>query len=85
VLSLLLLVLELAVIHDPANRRLRHWRDLDKINSRFFSQLQCCSDAYDSELLTFFADQANFRCVDLFVRAVRLLQCDGLAPRFDKN
>jgi hypothetical protein len=39
VLTLLFLVLELAVIHDPANRRLRHRSNLDQIDSGFLGQL----------------------------------------------
>jgi len=43
------------------------------------------SDGRDSERLTFFTDEPNFGCVDLFVYALRLLQCDGSAPYSDKN
>ena len=38
-----------------------------------------------SERLTFFTYQSNFRCVNFFVNALRLLQCDGSTPCFDKN
>ena len=35
-LTLLFLIFEFAVIHDPANWRLRHRCNLDQINARFF-------------------------------------------------
>ena len=84
-LALLFLVLEFAVIHDSANRRLSHRCNLNQINPCFFSQLQSLSDAGNTQRLTIFADEPNFRCVDLFVYALRLLQCDGSAPYPDKN
>lgn len=84
-LTLLFLVLEFAVVHDSANRRLRHRSNLNQINPRLFGQLQSLTDGRDSERLTFFTYQSNFRCVDLFVNALRLLQCDGSAPCADKN
>jgi hypothetical protein len=85
VLTLLFLVFELAEIDDPANGRLRHRSDLDQVDSRFLSQRQCCPDTHDSQLLAVQADETDFRCVDFFVNALRLLQCDGSAPSFDNN
>ncbi len=84
-LSLLFLVLEFAEVHDPANGRLRHRGNLNQINASFFSQLQGLSDSCYAECLSVFPNQSNFGCVDLFVNALRLLQCDGLAPCSDKN
>ena len=85
VLSLLFLVFEFAVIHDSANRRLSHGRDLYEIHTGFLSQLQGLTGAHDSQRFTFYTYQSNFRCVNFFVNALRLLQCDGLAPRVIKN
>jgi hypothetical protein len=47
--------------------------------------MQCLTNADDSQCFSFGADQANFRGVDFLVDAMRLLQCDGLAPYSDKN
>ena len=83
-LTLLFLILEFAVIHDPANWRLRHRGNFHQINACFFGQEQRLPDAHDAKRLSFYADQANLRCVDFFVDALRLLQCDGLAPCSEK-
>src|SRR5574343_190449 len=42
---LLFLILELAVVHDPADWRLSGRRDLNQIDSRFFSQIQSLANA----------------------------------------
>jgi hypothetical protein len=47
--------------------------------------MQRLPNADDSQRFSFGSDQADFRGVDLFVDAMRLLQCDGLAPFFDKK
>ena len=67
VLTLLFLILEFAVIHDPANRRLRHGGNFHQVNSGFLGKRQRLTDAHDAQCLTVDADQADFRCVDLFV------------------
>lgn len=85
VLSLLFLVFEFAVIHYSANGRLCHRRNLNEIYAGFLSQLQGLTDAHYSERFTFHTYQSNFRCVNFFVNALRLLQCDGFAPCVDKN
>ena len=59
VLLLRLAVLELAEIHDSANRRLGRRRDLDKIEFRSLCLRQCFRDRHDAELLTFFTNQAD--------------------------
>ena len=79
-LPLLFLVLEFAEIHNPANGRLRHRSNLNQINASLFGQLQGLSDSGYAECLSIFANQPNLGCVDLFVNALRLLQCDGSAP-----
>ena len=38
-----------------------------------------------AERFSAFTNQPDFRGVDFFVYALRLLQCDGFAPRVDKN
>ena len=53
-------VLELAEIHDPANGRLGHRRDLDQVEfSRFRASTRVCQ-GNNSELLTVFTNQADF-------------------------
>jgi hypothetical protein len=47
--------------------------------------MQGLPDADDSQRLPFGSDQADFRGVDLFVDAMRLLQSDGSTPYPDKN
>ena len=84
-LPLLFLVLELTEVHDAANRRLGHRRDLNQINARLFSQLQSGSYTYDPERFALYTYETNFWCVDLFVNALRLLQCDGPAPCSEIN
>ena len=82
---LLLFKQMLAVIHDPANWWLRHRCNLNQINSRFLGQYQGFADALDAERFSVFTNQPDFRGVDFFVYALRLLQCDGFAPYSDKN
>jgi hypothetical protein len=64
---------------------LRHRCNLNQINPSLFSQLQSLSNTCYPKCFAVFSNQSNFRCVDLFVNALRLLQCDGLAPCSDKN
>ena len=71
-----LAVLELAVIHDPANRRLGRRRDLDQIELRRFRHRQRVREGYDADLLAFDTDQADFGGVDFAVDP--LLLCPEL-------
>jgi hypothetical protein len=47
--------------------------------------MQGLPDADDSQRFPLGSDQADFGGVDLFVDAMRLLQCDGRAPFLTKN
>jgi hypothetical protein len=64
---------------------LRQRSYFDQIHTGFFRQMQCLPDADDPQRLPLDADQADFGGVDLFVDAMRLLQCDGWAPFSIKN
>jgi hypothetical protein len=64
---------------------LRQRSDFDKIHAGFLGQMLGLPDADDSQRLALDADQADFGGIDLFVDAMRLLQCDGLAPFSGKN
>jgi hypothetical protein len=67
VLPLLLLVLELAVIHDPANGRLLLRRDFDKVQADFAGPLEGVDGFDDAEDFAFMSDHADGRDADLFV------------------
>ncbi|CAD9225256.1 hypothetical protein BCEN4_480099 [Burkholderia cenocepacia] len=73
VLLLRLLVLELAVIHQTANRRHRLRRDLHQVNIQFFRFTESVSEFYDTERFVLDPDQAHFRRSDFTVDAVRRL------------
>jgi hypothetical protein len=74
---LLLLVLELAVVHQAADRRHGSWGDLDEIDILFVRQPEGFGEWDDAERLSFDADQAYLRDRDLAVDAVRVFLCDG--------
>ena len=78
-----LAVLELAVVHDPANRRLGHRGDLDQVELRRLSPLPRVREGNDSELLTFFTNQADFGSGDFRVDPLILVerQCLDLHKR----
>src|SRR5215813_442719 len=61
---LLLLVLEAAVVHDLADRRLRHRVDLDQVKTELGGFLQGCFDCEDSELLTRWTYDAHLPSAD---------------------
>jgi hypothetical protein len=67
VLLLRLAVLELAEVHDPADRRLGHRRDLDQVELGRLGLRQGFGQRDDAELLAFFSYQTDFRGVDLAV------------------
>jgi hypothetical protein len=67
VLLLRFAVLELAVIHDPANRRFGRGRDLHEIEFRGFRLGDGFRQRNDAELLAFFTNQSDFRGVDLAI------------------
>ena len=65
----LLVVLELAVIDQLGNRRLRIGRHLDEIEVRFLCQVQCDGSRDDSHLLAVRADQTHLGDANLVVNA----------------
>src|SRR5204862_6714210 len=76
---LLRLVLELAVVHDLADRRLRHRRDLDQVEA-----ILCCFgegyfEGQDTELLSLWTDDSKLTGAD---SAVRTCVADGRLPGF---
>ena len=83
--ALLFLILELAVVHDAADWRLRGRRDLNQISPGFFSQLQSSSDTHDPQLLTVHTLETNLRNRDFFVEAMRLVLSYGETPENNKN
>src|SRR5262245_27963101 len=67
VLLLGLPVLELAVVHDPANRGFGRRRDLDQIEFRRVRLGEGFRQGHDAELLASLSNQANLRGIDLSV------------------
>src|SRR5581483_2752407 len=70
---LLLLELELAEVHDAADRRVRRGLDLDEVEPRFLGHAQGRVAREDTHLLPVSADHAYLRNTDLRVLAVSLL------------
>ncbi|GAA4512785.1 hypothetical protein GCM10023159_18640 [Brevibacterium yomogidense] len=58
------LVLELAVVHEFGDRRLRLRRDLDEIEVRFTGEIKGLSHCDDAHLLPIRSDEADFRDSD---------------------
>jgi hypothetical protein len=63
------LVLELAEVHELADRRACHRRNLDQIQIHIRGQLQGSLQWDDAHLLPFRADQTDLSCPDLLVHA----------------
>src|SRR5438105_4737188 len=74
---LLRLVLELAVVHDLADRRLRHRRDLDQVEAVFSCFGEGCLEGQDTQLLSLWTDDSKFTGAD---SAVRTCVADGRLP-----
>src|SRR5260370_139893 len=75
VLALLgVLILELAVVHDLANRRHRLRADLDEIEATLLGDAQRLGGVEHSELTTVGADDAHLRHADAAVYASTLLR-----------
>src|SRR5690606_18799455 len=70
---LLLIELELAEIHDPANRRFGVRLDLDQIHARVLGQRECFIAAQDARLLPFGIDHPHLRGADFVVAAISLV------------
>jgi hypothetical protein len=67
VLPLLLLVLEFAVIHDAANRRLLLGRDFHEVQADFAGTLQGLYGFDDAQHGAVMADHADRRNANLFI------------------
>jgi hypothetical protein len=67
VLPLFLLVLEFAVIHDPANGRLLLWGDFHQIHADFAGPLQGLDGFDDAQQGAILSDYANRRDADLLI------------------
>ncbi|GAA1329932.1 hypothetical protein GCM10028787_00250 [Brachybacterium horti] len=72
-------VLELAVIHEPRNRRIGALGDLHQIQIGFLGESQGVLDADDPDLLAVGADQEDLGDLDLTVDA--LFADGGSSPR----
>jgi hypothetical protein len=72
----LLLILELAIVHQAADGRLRGRRDLDQVDVFLFCQTQGVEQLDDAERFSLNPGQPDFRCADLAVDAVRFLSSD---------
>jgi hypothetical protein len=81
VLFLRLAILELAEIHDPADRGLGHRRDLDQIEFRRFGLRHRFRERNDAELLTVFTNQADFGGGDFAVDPLRSVLNDRCVSR----
>src|SRR5204863_115871 len=76
-----LAVLELAVVHQLADGRLRKRSDFHQIDFGFLGHFQGLGDRHDADLLAGGSDQAHFGRVDLDVDALRSLRGDVASSR----
>jgi hypothetical protein len=63
------LVLELAVVHDLADRRAGIWRNFNKVEPCDFSQFHCAFRRHNAFVLAFRPDKANIGPANAFVNA----------------
>jgi hypothetical protein len=77
VLTLALLVFELAVVHQAAHRRLGLWGDLYQIDFSFFSHSQRFGRTDNPERFSFQAYQTNFRPGNFTVDACFFILSDS--------
>ena len=66
-------ILELAVVHEPCNGRLRRRRDFHQIDIRFFREAKGIGQTHDTKRFILDPTQPQFRCSDFTVDAVRLI------------
>ena len=78
-------VFEFAEIHDPANGRLGHRRDLDQVEFSGFRTCACVDQGNDSELLTIFTNQADFGGGNFRVDPLMLFESYCLFSNVDKK
>ena len=81
VLFLLLLVFELAEVHDPADGRLLVGRHLDQIETRLAGDGECFLRGDDAKLATVGADDPDRSDPNLLIDAMLLLDGSRLRPR----
>jgi hypothetical protein len=74
---LLLLVHELAEVHDAADRRLGGRRHFDQVEQALARQLQCLIDGDDPDLRAVGVDDPDLRNADAFIRARRLVDASS--------
>lgn len=75
-LTLLFLVTELAVVHQPADWWICIGGYFDQINVVIFGLLESISDFYHAELFAFQAYESHFGDTDFAVDAVCFIGCD---------
>ena len=75
--ALLLLVLVLPVIHDPADRRHGRGRDLHEVEPLLPGNRQGLRRGHDAELLARVVDDADFTNADAFVDAEPVVATAG--------
>jgi len=75
--TLALLVLVLAVIHDPANRGFRGWRNFDQVEARLRRGLQGGIQVHDTQLVAFIVDDADLAGSDSLVDISCVLAYDA--------
>ena len=66
------LVAELPVVHDAADRRVGHRRDLDEVEIESTGHAQCVGNRLDPELITVGTDEADLPGPDAIVDPVLL-------------
>jgi len=75
-LPLLFLVLELAVVHQTADWRIRVGRDLDQIHVSLFGKTERIGELYDAQLFSVQTYQAHLGDTDLTVDAIGFFSGD---------
>jgi len=77
-----LLIAELSVIHEPADRRNCIWSNFDKIQSTFPCHFERVSRLDNTDLVAQIVDQANFTDANPFVNPCLNWPSYGLPPAF---
>jgi hypothetical protein len=72
-LAFFVLVQELPIIHDAANRRLRRRGNFHQIQVSFASHFERLEGRHHADLFPFVADHANFTCPDTLIHADKTL------------
>ncbi|GAA0526509.1 hypothetical protein GCM10009097_50070 [Pigmentiphaga daeguensis] len=75
-LPLLLLVLELAVVHQAADRGLRVRGNFYQVNIILFGKPNCFGQLDDAKLFAVDPNQAHLRCGNFTIDAIRLVGSD---------